>query len=199
MPLCPETARCVARRMACLAMLAALACGPAAAQIASEPAATQLTRSDVAFMTAAAHTGYAEIQSSQLALQKGVNRQIRIFAQQMLADHTQANQELAALAAAKGVQLTTEPSAMQKVKIALLSAGDGGSFDRRYASSMGVSAHKDALALFQKAATTATDADVRAYAAKHLPTLQHHLEMAQTLNDVAKAEGNVKAPHDRKQ
>ena len=81
----------------------------------------------------------------------------------------------------------------------MLSAGDGSSFDRRYASTLGVSAHQDTIRLFEKAAAESSDPDVKAYAQHMLPTLVHHLEMAQDLNDVAKKEGNIKAPADRKQ
>jgi putative membrane protein len=64
---------------------------------------------------------------------------------------------------------------------------------------MGVSAHEDALRLFQKAARDAKDPDVKAFAAKALPTLAHHLQMAHDLKATVDNEGNAKAPNDRKQ
>ena len=58
---------------------------------------------------------------------------------------------------------------------------------------------RDTVRLFQKAATSAADPDVKAFAGKMLPTLQHHLQMATELKTVAAKVGNAKAPHDRKQ
>ena len=110
-----------------------------------------------------------------------------------------SNQALQALAASKGMKLPDAPSIAQRAKIKLLSARDGAGFDRQYASSMGVSAHEDTVKLFQKAARDAKDADVKAFAAKTLPTLEHHLQMARDLKATVDKEGNAKAPNDRKQ
>jgi len=41
--------------------------------------------------------------------------------------------------------------------------------------------HEKDVTKFQEAATNATDADVKAYAAKTLPTLREHLDMARKL------------------
>ena len=55
------------------------------------------------------------------------------------------------------------------------------SFDEKYVSQIGVSAHEDAIKLFKKAATEAEDADVKEFAARNLPGLEQHLEMAKAL------------------
>jgi len=44
-----------------------------------------------------------------------------------------------------------------------------------------VSDHEEAVALFQKEASSGTDPDLKAFAQKTLPTLQEHLKMAQAL------------------
>lgn len=185
---------------ALLSALLALGVGVAAAQ-GSAPAdkAGRLTRADIAFLKQAAQNGHAEVESSKLALTKAANTQVKGFAQQMVDDHTKANQELAALASSKGVEVPKEPSVAQKAKMKVLQSADGANFDRRYADSMGVAAHQDTIKLFRKAAAGATDPDVKAFAAKSLPTLQHHLQMAQDLKAVTAKEGNVKAPGDKKQ
>jgi putative membrane protein len=46
---------------------------------------------------------------------------------------------------------------------------------------MGVTAHEDTVKLFQKASADAKDPEVKAFATKTLPKLQHHLQMAQDL------------------
>jgi putative membrane protein len=62
-----------------------------------------------------------------------------------------------------------------------------------------VSAHEITVKLFQKAARGAGDADVKAFAAKALPALEHHLQMARDLKATVDKEGNARAPSDRKQ
>jgi putative membrane protein len=141
---------------------------------------------DAAFMKKAAEAGPAEVEAGKLAAGKANNTQVKSFAQQMVDDHTKANDELKALAASKGVTLPTEPSMAHKAKLKMLQGSDGASFDKRYAESFGVKAHEDTASLFQKESKKAQDADVRAWAEKTLPALQHHLEMAK---DVEKSVG----------
>lgn len=63
----------------------------------------------------------------------------------------------------------------------MLSSADGQDFDRRYAESMGVEAHRETIALFEKASKEARDPEVKAFATKTLPNLREHLQMAQSM------------------
>lgn len=174
-----------------LTVAAALAAGGAAAQssvttaqsppAAASAAANRLAREDTAFLKQAAQNGHAEVEGSKLAVSKASTEPVKSFARKMVDDHTKTNNELAALAASKGVEAPTEPSLAQKAKLKLLSAADGVDFDRDYADSLGVKAHEDTIELFQRAATGAKDAEVKAFAAKTLPALKQHLEMAKEL------------------
>jgi putative membrane protein len=47
---------------------------------------------------------------------------------------------------------------------------------------MQVSAHRDAVSLFERYAKGGDNADLKDWAGKTLPALQHHLEMAQGLD-----------------
>lgn len=143
---------------------------------------------DAAFMKNAAEAGLAEVEAAKLAATKATNTQVKSFAQQMVDDHTKVADELKALATSKGVTLPTEPSMMQKAKLKTLESADGATFDKRYADSFGVKAHEDTVSLFQKEASKAKDADVKAWAEKTLPGLQHHLEMAKDLQKSTDAE-----------
>jgi putative membrane protein len=99
----------------------------------------------------------------------------------MSVDHAKAGDELKALATAKSVKLPGEPSLVQKVKLKALGAMNGERFDKQYADTIAVGAHEDTVKLFRKAASDAKDPDVKAFATKTLPTLEHHLEMARGL------------------
>ena len=137
-------------------------------------------------MKNAAEAGFAEIDAGNLALQKGSSAEVKSFAQKMVDDHKKADGELQTLAASKGVKLPTEATMVAKGKAKILEKRDGTGFDHAYAENQ-VSAHKDAVKLFEKAAKDAKDADVKAWAAKTLPTLQHHLQEAQALEATTKA------------
>jgi putative membrane protein len=187
----------VTNKLPHLVVIAAIALVPAVPIAA--PAAAAVSRSDAEFLTKAAQAGHAEVEGSKIAVAKAVNTQVRGFAQQMIDEHSKTNAELAALALAKGVAIPAQPSLGQSTKIQFLSGRDGAGFDRRYAETLGVGAHRDALRLFQKAATGASDPDIKAFAAKMVPALQHHLEMATELKGVVDKEGNAKAQGDRKQ
>jgi putative membrane protein len=138
-------------------------------------------RSDESFMKEAAHAGAAEIEASKLAAAKAKNADVKKFADTMVADHTKVADELKALAATKNVKLPDGPSVAQKAELKLIDAGDNDKFDERYAKHFGVKAHEDTIKLFEEASREAKDADVKAWAAKTLPGLRHHLEMARAL------------------
>ncbi|MEO8296896.1 MAG: DUF4142 domain-containing protein [Burkholderiales bacterium] len=154
---------------------------PVVTAVPSASAGTALPKGDVAFMKQAAQNGQLEVQGSQLALGKTSTAEVKAFAQQMVTDHTAAGDELKALAGAKGVKLSAEPSLMQKAKLKLLGARDGAGFDKHYVDDIGISAHQDTIKLFRKVAEQSGDADIKAFASKTLPTLEHHLSMARAL------------------
>ncbi|WOB10123.1 DUF4142 domain-containing protein [Piscinibacter gummiphilus] len=164
-------------RMAVCAGMAAL--GLMAATAAS-------ARSDADFMKQAAQNGAAEIEASKLALQKAQRSDVKAFAEKMVADHTKTSDELKQLAAAKKVSLPDGPSMKQKGELKMISAGDDAKFDERYAKNFGVKAHEETIKLFEEAAKSATDAEVKAFAQKTLPGLNHHLEMARALESGAR-------------
>lgn len=137
------------------------------------------------FVEEASAKGLAEIETSKLALEKSTSSEIRKFAQTMIDDHTKANQELAALARTKKLDISTEAELMNKAKASILKHRDGESFDEAYVKNQ-VVAHEKAVELFQKA-THIKDPDLKDFAQTTLPKLQHHLQMAQQLKQTQKA------------
>ena len=101
----------------------------------------------------------------------------------MVDDHSKANDELKDLASKKNVTLPTDVDAKDKATMDRLSALNGAAFDKAYMRHM-VSDHKKDISEFQKEASSGSDTDVKSWASKTLPTLQHHLQMAE---DAAKA------------
>ena len=164
-----------------LAISLLAACGSMSGMSGSGTAAAQLAQADRVFIERAAQSGIAEVEGSKVAVQKTEDPQVRGFAQQMIEDHTKTNQELASLAASKGVDPPTEPSSAQKSQIRQLSRADGDDFDMQYVETLGIAAHQDTINLFHSAASQARDPELKAFAAKTLPALQRHLEMARDL------------------
>ncbi len=148
------------------------------------------------FWNEAAQDGLAEISLGSLALQKSQNEQVKQLAQKVVDDHTAANNELTPLAASKSVTLPTSTNAKQKATYDKLSGLSGDQFDMEFVKTM-VKDHESAVKLFQKQADGGKDADVKAFAAKTLPTLQGHLEMARSMNDSMKGMKNSKKSNDK--
>ena len=139
-----------------------------------------LASSDRNFLMKAAQGGMAEVELGQIASQRASDPQVKQFAQRMVTDHTKANDQLKQLAAAKNVQLPTEVPAAGKRERDRLSKLSGTQFDREYMSHM-TSDHKKDTSLFRSAAKSARDADVKQFASTTLPTLEEHLQMAQSI------------------
>ncbi|HEY9316686.1 MULTISPECIES: DUF4142 domain-containing protein [Achromobacter] len=178
---------------AALLAAAALGAGQIAMAQTTTPAApmaaeSKLDGNDRDFLENAAQAGHMEVEGSKLALEKSRNAEVKAFAQKMVDDHGKAGQQLAALAKKKGYDAPTEPSLVQQAKLKTLGLRDDG-FDKAYAESIGVSAHEDAVKLFQQAANEAKDPEVKQFATETLPTLEQHLQMAKTLD-----QGVKKAP-----
>src|ERR1700739_5050393 len=85
--------------------------------IGAAPALAGLSGGDKTFATEAADGGLAEVQLGQLALQKASSPQVKEFAQRMVTDHTQANQELMQLATSENLTLPNQLEAQNKTTL----------------------------------------------------------------------------------
>ena len=155
-----------------------------AAQPAANPQGqSQLTQEDANFLENAIQGSHAEVEGSQLALEKTSSQDVNDFAQMMIKDHQMMAKEASSLAQEKGMTPPDGPSAMQVTEITALKALSGGAFDAMYVNRIGVASHEATVNMFDKASKGAQDPDVKALATKALPKLREHLEMARTLNE----------------
>jgi putative membrane protein len=125
------------------------------------------------FWSKAAQGGMAEVELAKLALQKSQNADVKKFAQMMVTDHTKANDELKALAAKRNVVLPTDIGS-HKSTLDDLTKLSGADFDKKYVEAM-VEDHEEDVDLFEDN-TDNSDADIKAFTTKTLPTLKSHLE-----------------------
>ncbi|HEY9300300.1 MAG TPA: DUF4142 domain-containing protein [Phormidium sp.] len=140
----------------------------------------RLSSSDRLFMNKAAQGNMAEIRLSQLALQRATNNEVKQYAQQMIDQHTQANNQLMQLARQKGVTLPRQLDTQHRQIEGQLRQLSGASFDQAYMRAM-VNDHAQTAALFQRQAEQGQDQDVVAYASTLLPAIQQHYAMANTM------------------
>ena len=155
-----------------LALAGASLAGAALAQGAAVPAA------DRAFAEKAAAGGAAEVEGGKVAEQRAANDKVKQFGARMVQDHGKANDELKQIASGKGLQLPSAPDAHDQQEMARMQKLSGAEFDRAYMDHM-VKDHKKDIAEFKKQASSGKDPEIKAFAAKTLPTLQEHLKLAE--------------------
>jgi len=103
----------------------------------------------------------------------------------MIEDHSRANDELKAIATRKSIALPPDMNADQKATMDKLSKLSGADFDKEYMADM-VKDHEADAKEFENQANKGTDTDFKAFAAKTLPMIQRHLQMARDVaNQVA--------------
>ncbi len=150
--------------------------GAAIAQEAAAPAeaVAPATVTDPAqFATLASSSNMFEIQSSELALERGSTDEVRAFAEQMIADHTKAGEDMTAAAEAEGVAPAAALDPKHQAMLDSLAALEGEEFDAAYTEAQ-IAAHDEAVALFEGYASGGPDGALRDFAAATLPTLQQH-------------------------
>jgi putative membrane protein len=169
-----------------IAAACVLLAAPALAQSVGEKtginSALGMSPSTEDFVTQVAISDMFEIEASKLAQQKG-NATEKTFASQMVSDHTKTSAELKGLISSGKVkiQLPTAIDSSHQSKLDKLKGASGEDFSSDF-NSMQVSAHKNAVSLFERYAKGGDNADLKDWAGKTLPALKHHLEMAQDLD-----------------
>ena len=117
-------------------------------------------------MQDASQSDATEIAASKVALKNSSDPHVKKFAQQMITDHTKLSHAMAALVSKKGFTSTPSADSALVGKLQTLK---------------GKEAHQRAVDLFQQESTSGTDAQLKAAAQHALPTIKHHLAMAQQL------------------
>nr|WP_295926752.1 DUF4142 domain-containing protein [uncultured Dyadobacter sp.] len=154
-------------------------------------ASNMVTDKDRTFMLNAADGGMFEVKAGELAVAKGDSMNhmvhtdsmsVKSFGQSMITDHSKANDELKTLADRREVAIPATLSTAKQQKLDSLSAASGAVFNRMYTTMM-VSSHQETVSLFQSEANGGDDNELKTWASGKLPTLQHHLEMAEMMQD----------------
>jgi putative membrane protein len=161
------------------------ACSPDTAQQPhprprSEPApSASLASQDRDFLERAAEGGNAEISMGALADRHSLRPDVIAFGHMMVTDHSAANAQLAALAAARKISLPTGLGEHQQNFDRLVDLSRD-PFDREFKRVM-IADHQEAAELFRTEAETGVDPALKAFAAATLPKIETHLAQAKTL------------------
>ena len=141
-----------------------------------------VSSSDRKFAMTAAMGGMSEVEMARLALTKASSDAVKQYAQKMIDDHTAANAELMQIATTKGITLPAAPDAKHRAMMAKMERLSGAEFDRQYIMMAGHKDHQKMEKLFRDESMRGRDADLKAFAAKTLPVVQQHLQMARDLH-----------------
>lgn len=136
---------------------------------------TSLSDQDKKFADAAAIGGLMEVMMGKLAETNAENPVVKSLGSMMVTDHTKANDELKSWASTNGYTLPTDLDADKQKMYNDLKAKKGKDFDKKYTDLM-VNDHKEDVEAFKKEASEGTEASLKSFAAKTLPTLEHHLK-----------------------
>jgi putative membrane protein len=144
------------------------------------------TREAQEFINAAGQASLVEIRTSEMALEKAKNADLKSFAQKMIDDHKANGEKLKAAASAAALAPppeTLDDFHMRRINDLVETDGDQ-DFDADYAA-LQVDAHNDAIKLFEDySKDTDSVAQLKAFADESLPTLTAHKAEAERVRDV---------------
>lgn len=158
---------------------------PSAAKAPAGKTAKATSNPDHGFAETAAMGGMVEVELGNLAQQNGASEQVKQFGKRMVDDHSKANDELKQVASSKDITLPATLDKKHQGDVDKFSKLSGAKFDKAYMSHM-VDDHKHDVSDFRKESKSGKDADLKAFAANTLPTLEEHLKLAQSTNDAVK-------------
>jgi putative membrane protein len=133
-----------------------------------KPAGPKLSDKDKKFIQMAINAGVGEVADGKAAEELGQSAQVKKIGAHMATDHARANNELQELAKKKGLVMDLSKGKARNFPKA--------SFDQQFLFNL-QSDHEGDIKMFQQEANSGDDADLKAWAAKTLPTLKAHLAM----------------------
>lgn len=134
---------------------------------------------DTTFIQAASKSNQAEIEMGNLAITKGTNDSVLMFAQMMITDHTTAQTKLRSLvdSVQNTITLSDSLDADQVAMRNTLQSLSGAAFDSAYIAGQ-IAGHQKTLAAFNAEIGSGQNAQVKTFATNNQPIIQSHLTMA---------------------
>jgi putative membrane protein len=139
-----------------------------------------LTTAEKTFVKKAASGNLTEVELGKLASQKSDNSQVKAFGEQMVTDHSKANDNLKPIADSNGVQWPTELTGEGKTLYDRLSKLSGKAFDKVYIHAM-VQGHETTAKMYEQESGKVKDSQLKSYVDQTLPVVQQHLKHIQSI------------------
>jgi putative membrane protein len=142
---------------------------------------------DIEVLSRLHHVNQQEIDLANAAAQKAQMPEVKTFAQMIIKDHQQADQDLQKFAQDQKMTLR-QPRALNQADATIMSDNDqeatrlraapaGADFDKLYANAM-LQGHSDVIAMIQQAKSMSKDAAVKGFYDKVVPVLEKHRDHA---------------------
>jgi putative membrane protein len=145
-----------------------------------------LVSQDRDFLERASEGNNAEVSIGNLVNGNALRGEVVSLGKLVAADHVAAQNQLAAIATAKQISLTTSLGEHQANYDRLVDR-KGDEFDPEFVKVM-IEEHDQALELFKGEAKNGVDRELKAYAAAMVPKLETHLAHAKALSALAQPE-----------
>jgi putative membrane protein len=140
----------------------------------------KLNDQDEDFLIKASISNSAEVSAATLANTKATNAKVKAFAQQMIMEHSMAQNDLKNVGNAVGFPVKDTIDPAHVAIAAQLSMMSGRAFDSAYMHTQ-VADHKTTVALFQTELSNGRQRDVLNFANTYLPHIQMHLQSADSI------------------
>ncbi len=136
---------------------------------------------DKQFVTSALKSGMFEIALSKQAATKSANKEVISLANDIIRGHSNANDQLSKIAQNDGLQIPMNMGDRHESMLQKFSKLNGTKFDDAYMKAV-INSHQMAIDRFTAEAKQGGNQDLKSFAAQTLPTLQHHLSRAESVN-----------------
>ena len=141
---------------------------------------------DAEFVRDQLEMGEEEIALGQLAQERGTHPEVKRFGEMMVREHRAAGEELKQVAGANTAAATRQDDDLQETLDDLRKLS-GRDFDRKYIEEM-IDDHEEGVREVERRAENASNPELRQWAAKTLPKMQQHLELARTIKETLDGE-----------
>jgi putative membrane protein len=135
---------------------------------------------DIMFVRNAADGGMTEVELGKVAEKNGQRNDVKSFGRDMVKDHSNANDNLKAVASKINATVPDKLSAKHQTKIDKMSKMSGDAFDKAYIKDM-VEDHEKDIAEFEKARGEVSSEELKKFIDNTVPVMKHHLEMAKKM------------------
>jgi putative membrane protein len=147
------------------------------AQEKNEAASIDESVSD--FLTEAADARMMDLAQARLAVKRGASDDVRKYGERMIQEQSRLLEGIQKLAKAKKVALPRRISDEKEQWLTSLEEKTGKEFDRKFMQMITIDHRRDVRKF--KNAGSMDDKDVAAFASKHLPMIEGHLEQAKEI------------------